>query len=352
LPTASGGLARLAAKEASAAGIELEPLLRAAGLTAAQIADADARLDVQAQIVFVDQVARVLGRDRLGFELAQTFELRTIGLLYYVAASSATLSEAVQRLQRFSAVSNEAAVFRCSGAGEMEIRLDYAGVARHSDRHQVEFLLTVLVRVCRAITGLTLRPARVEIAHPRAEGRPEYNSFFGCAPTFQAAYDAVAFEEACRHLPIVGADSHLRDILVRYCEETLWSRRKLRDSFRTQVENAITPLLPHGRPKARVIAEKLHMSPRTLARRLSDEGLTFASVLDQMRRTLATGYLEDPKLPISQIAWLLGYEEVGAFTHAFRRWTGQAPSSTRRSPPARDRPSPRPVRKLLRRAPA
>jgi AraC-like DNA-binding protein len=344
LPTASGALARLAAKEACAAGIELAPLLRASGLTAARIDDANERIDVDEQIAFVDEVARALGRDCLGFELAQAFDLRLIGLLYYVAASSETLGEAVQRVQRFSPVGNEAVVIRCSTAADMEIRLDHVGVARHSDRHQVEFFLAALVRMCRSITGMALAPVRVTIAHPRSEDISRYNAFFGCATTFQADYDAVAFPEACPRLPAVGADPHLSEILVRYCEETLWSRRKVDGPFRTKVENAIAPLLPHGRPRAHVVAQKLRMSPRTLARRLADEDVSFASVLEEMRRALASRYLEDPKLSISQVAWLLGYEEVAAFTHAFRRWTGQTPSMMRRSALAREGAGDRSVR--------
>src|SRR3954447_10263036 len=158
LPTATGAFARLAAQEARAAGSDLGPLLKTAGLTAAQIDDADERLSAKAQITFVEAVARAMGRDRLGFELAREFDLRTIGLLYYVAASSETLGEAVQRIERYSAVGNEAMVFRCGKGADLAIRLDYSGVARHSDRHQVEFFLTTLVRLCRSLTGMPLTP--------------------------------------------------------------------------------------------------------------------------------------------------------------------------------------------------
>jgi AraC-like DNA-binding protein len=95
------------------------------------------------------------------------------------------------------------------------------------------------------------------------------------------------------------------------------------------VENAIAPLLPHGKPAFSEIAQKLHLSPRTLARRLAAEGTTFARVLDEMRRELAARHLEDEKLSISQVAWLIGFQEVAAFTHAFRRWTGKTPSMVR-----------------------
>jgi AraC-like DNA-binding protein len=149
------------------------------------------------------------------------------------------------------------------------------------------------------------------------------------------------FRDDCRRLPVVSADPHLSDILARYCEETLASRQRARGSLRVRVENVIAPLLPHGKPQAQVIARKLNMSPRTLARRLADEGLSFASVLDEMRRELALRYLTDAKLSISQVAWLLGFQEAGALTHAFRRWTGQTPSEVR-SELLPDRVAPRP----------
>jgi AraC-like DNA-binding protein len=77
------------------------------------------------------------------------------------------------------------------------------------------------------------------------------------------------------------------------------------------------------------IARSLGMSKRTLIRRLSDEGLNFTEILQQLRRDLAVRYLDDRKLHVSKIAWLLGFHEVSGFTHAFKRWTGKTPSQMR-----------------------
>jgi AraC-like DNA-binding protein len=71
------------------------------------------------------------------------------------------------------------------------------------------------------------------------------------------------------------------------------------------------------------------MSERTLARKLSDEGLNFTEILQELRRDLAVRYLDDPKLHVSKIAWLLGFREVSAFTHAYKRWTGRTPRQVR-----------------------
>jgi AraC-like DNA-binding protein len=72
-------------------------------------------------------------------------------------------------------------------------------------------------------------------------------------------------------------------------------------------------------------AEELGVSRRTLARRLASEGLTFRKVLDSLRIDLAKRYLREKALPISETAWLLRYQETSAFSHAFKRWTGNAP---------------------------
>ncbi|TFZ55089.1 AraC family transcriptional regulator, partial [Methylorubrum sp. Q1] len=77
------------------------------------------------------------------------------------------------------------------------------------------------------------------------------------------------------------------------------------------------------------IAQTLGTSQRTLSRRLTEEGLSFESVLEEMRRDLALRYLRDTRLSISRIAWLLGFREATAFTHAFRRWTGRSPTEAR-----------------------
>jgi AraC-like DNA-binding protein len=101
--------------------------------------------------------------------------------------------------------------------------------------------------------------------------------------------------------------------------------------FRTVVENAIAPLLPHTEAQAKAVAKRLGLSERTFARRLAAVGLSFGEILDELRRDLAVRYLEEPNLQISQIAWLLGFRQQSAFSHACRRWTGKSPSEHRRS---------------------
>jgi AraC-like DNA-binding protein len=89
------------------------------------------------------------------------------------------------------------------------------------------------------------------------------------------------------------------------------------------------PLLPHGKARVDEIARRLGVSQRTLARRLSMEQMSFSAVLERLKIDLADRYLADDGLSISQVAWLLGYQEVSSFTHAFKRWTSKTPRQVR-----------------------
>ena len=123
----------------------------------------------------------------------------------------------------------------------------------------------------------------------------------------------------------------LNNLLISYCEDALAHRKRKQGSFRSAVENAIAPLLPHGKATAADVARQLGLSQRTFARRLSSEGLTFSELLENLRSNLASRYLVEGDMGVSEVAWLLGYREVGSFSHAFRRWTGKTPREVLRA---------------------
>jgi AraC-like DNA-binding protein len=329
LPSADGVLTRLACARARAAGIELDPLLRKAGLTCRQIDDGHLRISVQSQIKFLNIAANALRDEFLGAHLAQDFDLREIGLTYYVMASSETLGDALRRAERYSTIGNEGIALKYLDGKDIAIVLDYVGIARHSDRHQIEGWATALIRACQQLTNRRVLPTRVKFIHRRSEDCSELTRLLGRRAVFGADADEIAFAKTTKDMPVVGADRHLNELLTTYCEEALARRRTGRGTLRSRVENALVPLLPHGTARAGAIARKLGMSQRTLARRLALERLTFAGILDDLRSDLARRYLDDAQITISQIAWLLGYQEASAFTHAFKRWTGKTPRQMR-----------------------
>jgi AraC-like DNA-binding protein len=331
LPTAQGGLTRLAANRVRGAGIGLEPLLTRAKLTIDQIADPNYRIGVASQIAFLEAAAEAVHDDFFGLSLAEDFDLRDLGLLYYVMASSETLGSALRRASRYSRITNEAIVLQYQEASEPTLRLTYSGIPRHIDEHQIEFCVIALVRVARGLSGRRFLPKRVSMIHVRAKGRPKFARLLGTDVEFGSVADEITFPAGSAEWALVDADPQLNGILLKVCEDSLNARRGTAGTFRIKVENTISPLLPHGQGRANAVAKKLGMTERTLGRRLAQEGVTFSEVLQDLKASLAIRYLEEDGMPISRIAWLLGFEEVSSFSHACRRWTGKSPRELRRS---------------------
>jgi AraC-like DNA-binding protein len=282
-------------------------------------------MPVKNQVKFLSLVAKELSDPFLGIHVAEGIELREMGLVYYVIASSETLGDALKRLARYSGITNEGVRITCNEGKYITVRFDYVGVSRLSDRHQIECFVAILLRLCRLLTGLSISPTGVKLTHRRTELPAEIKKMFGCKVAFGSDVDEVIYPRTANTIASVNADPYLNSLLVRYCEEALSNRRAHSGAWRVKVENAIVPLLPHGQAKMEQIAKRLGVSRRTLARLLASEGCTFARILDALRLDLAKSYLREQNLRNSEVAWLLGFGEVSAFSHACRRWTGKTP---------------------------
>ena len=332
IPSATGGIARLACARLGELGKDPAIILSKVGLTSEEARDPAVRLEVRTQIKLLELAANEIQDDWLGFHLARSFDLREIGLVYYVIASSRQLAEALRNAERYSQINNEGVRLRFRmQAGSAVIALDYVDVDREADTHHIEFWLVTLVRICRQVTNGRLSPLLLKTRHFRNGIPAEFRAFFGVDIEFGANADEIWFPRPIALLPVVGRDEHLNELLRGYAEEALARKPRVRLTVRSKAEDILTELLPHGRATASEVARGLGMSSRTLSRKLAEEGTSFAELLDQLRAALAKRYLRDETLPVSEIAWLLGYREVSSLTHAFKRWTRTTPSRFRSS---------------------
>jgi hypothetical protein len=193
-PSAAGTLSRLACARAREAGIEVAPLMAKAGVTSRQVEDDNVWLSVQGQIKFLELIADALQDDFLGFHLARDFDLREIGLLYYVVNSAELLGDAFRRAERYSTIVNEGISLRLREREEIGVTFTYVGVERHSDRHQIEFWVTSVVRACRQLTNRRLLPSCVRFVHRRTGVVPSWTGFW-------AAMSSLAPRRMRSHFP-------------------------------------------------------------------------------------------------------------------------------------------------------
>ena len=176
IPTAGGGISRAAYALASDTKLSVGSLLRRANLSLEQAKNPRLRIAVGDQIKFLNLVADELDDEFLGIRLAQTADLREVGLVYYVMASSENLGEALQRVARYSTIQNEGVRIGYRAGKSVALTFNHFGVARRLDRHQIEFIIAFLLRLCRNLSGLSLVPSQIKLMHHRTRMPSEFKN--------------------------------------------------------------------------------------------------------------------------------------------------------------------------------
>jgi AraC-like DNA-binding protein len=306
------------------------PLLQRTSLSEYDFDDPHVRVPAADQGEFLERAAEAIGDAAFGFHLAEHANPREIGLLFYTASAAQNLGETLPLFLRYSRLVNEAlrlkAVRQSTG---VIVEFDFVGVSQQCVRQNTEFWLGVIVKATRGMTGRRVCPTRVAFPHVHNVDSRQFERFCGCPVEFGAPSGQLAYSNETLALPLITHDPHLLKLLQPIAEEAATARRMSTGSVRASVENVAQRLLPLGRVRVETVAKVLAVSVRTLSRRLSVEGTTFAEVVDQLRRSLAIEYPKEQGASVSQAAWQLGYESPSSLTKAFKRWTGRSPSAAR-----------------------
>jgi AraC-like DNA-binding protein len=317
-------------------GIDAEPALIGAEISRHQLSQDDVGLSVACQYRFLELAAAEANDQLLGLHVAAEMDLRSIGLLFYLTGSAPTVSEALENLAHYSRTTNEALVVEISRRKD-EVILAVRHVQEFDEPHRQFFELLALwfIRTLHNETNRNFTLLRVTFTHPRNSDLREVHRLLRCPIDFAQGVDSWVLSQRVMDLPIVSGDSQLLKILTAHADDLLAERHSV-TGLQSMVANQLASLLPSGEARAAAVARQLGMSQRSLTRHLAEEGTTFVEILEQLRQRLASRYLADDRMSVQQTAWLLGYSEVGAFNHAYKRWTGAAPRRMRK-PPATSR---------------
>jgi AraC-like DNA-binding protein len=268
----------------------------------------------------------------LGLHLAAEMDLRNAGILFYLAASSATVAEALKNLAQYAGTTSEAVLYEISPHEDATVVTVRPARAHDELGRQIsEFHAFAIIRALRMLTSRDFAPSRITFAHARNSDLREIHRILRCPVEFAHATESWVLPRSVTELPIISEDSHLLQVLTAHADDLL-TERGLASGLPSMVETELLRVLPSGKVQATVVARELGMSMRSLTRRLAEEGTTFGEILDRVRNRLALRYLEDQRMSLQQIAWLLGYSELTAFNHAFKRWFGTSPGRARNQP--------------------
>lgn len=276
----------------------------------------------------LEKAAQALNDPLLGLHLGQTITPAHLGSVGYALLACNNLADAFGRLQKYMRLIYDAEPMQAC-VTEQGVELEWGtGFGRPGELVDTA-AITALVQFARDMTGGAGGPSFVSFINPAPENIEPYLAYFGCPVAFAQPSTVLRFPVEYLGLPLRQPDPALRKILEQQAEQLL-AQLPSADDFQQALQRAILNLLDSGEPSLASVAKRLHMSSRTLQRRLADRELKFQAVLDECRQRQAEAHLADPRLQISEVALLLGYAEQSAFNHAFKRWTGLTPRGYRK----------------------
>jgi AraC-like DNA-binding protein len=250
-------------------------------------------------------------------------------LLSHLASSERTAGEAFSVAARYFRVLHEGITIALDREGEFACCRLVPAKGLRRPPIATEFLLAQWICYGRKVVGeAEYELSEVRFAHPASAALDEYQRHFESRVVFGAPRDELIFPGWNLELPTTNADPVVAAALAEKIERIL-SQFSDRPSLGSQVREWLVKQLQGGSPRIEALARHLHMSERTLRRRLGEEGTSFKQILDELRRELAIGYVQERQLSTGEIAFLLRYSEPSAFQRAFKRWTKLTPSEFR-----------------------
>jgi AraC-like DNA-binding protein len=316
---------------AAARGVDAQALARAAGL-AVPLAPLPESLAARDYIVLLALGAELSGDPHFGLHVGERVRLGTYSVYGLILLACANFAQALEQTQRYEQLAHDL------GRSRLDIEAG-AGLACYTwtshfpdaSRHLAESVFAGIRTFGSWLAGRPLAPRRLAFAHAGDADPAEYERVLGMRPTFGAPAHVACFDASLLAMPVPNADAGMYPVLQQHAERLLRDREDARErhGIVAQVRACVIRNLAHDRVRLSSIAAELALSPRTLQRKLSEAGASFQQVLDGARYALAQDYLRKPGLSLADIAFLLGYQEQSAFTHAFREWSGTNPGAWR-----------------------
>ena len=309
-------------------GVDPRRLCTTIGFDPSRANDPAARISLATEQALWESAAVECGDPDFGLHTAESLKPGAFDVLDYAVRSAPTFGIALERLLRYSRLTHEPAIFTMSsGSGTIRIEHCFRTGLVTPCRQEAEFTLASIVVIARQIVEGGLQPVRVEFMHAKPAETREHSRIFGVLPVFASRVNALEIDRRMLDQKLNTADTVLSRIIEAQAEALL--NTVAAQSVTEELRAAFAKLLPQGRCTISAVAGLLHMSERTLQRKLEQENTTFAKVLDDLRHDLGLRYLREGKITLAEIAYLLGYSEPSPFHRAFKRWTGSTPHAHR-----------------------
>ncbi|MES2163460.1 MAG: AraC family transcriptional regulator [Pseudomonadota bacterium] len=283
----------------------------------------DTVYSVQHWRMLLERAAQHLNEPAIGLQVGATISPAHLGPLGYVLLASSGVPAALERYVRYQRLVHDVSPVGWRLDGDLLV-LEWSAESRNVGLLVNQCGLAALVQFARDITGSGVTPLAVHFVEPQPDDVAPYSALFRCPLVFGAEVTRIDYAAGLLALPLRQPDPGLVAMLERQVQLRMGELPQ-KDDLAQQVRNHIAGCLIKGEPLLDNIAVEMHMSGRTLRRKLEQGGWTFRALLDETRFQMASEYLRDKRLGLPEVALLLGYSEQSAFNRAFMRWTGDTP---------------------------
>ncbi|ALJ13326.1 AraC family transcriptional regulator [Sphingopyxis macrogoltabida] len=312
-----------------ALGADPRPLLRETGLSADLLANPHQLISAPAAFRLLERSAEETGCLTLGLRMAEERSTANLGVTSLVIAHQPTLGDVLQALREYRNRINSTLVLHVEQVeGEVVLREDFALNAPIAARQSTDLALGVTARLCSSVLGELWAPLSICFAHgpPPAADMPIFARLFKCRPEFNCEFNGLVLRQEDLVRPNLRADTdlalHARDLIESAMAPAL--RTTAQD-----VEQSIMLFLPSGRATIQHCAAAMGLTVRTLQRMLDADGTSFSDLLGRARMQLSSQYLANPRTRVTDVAEMLGYGSIGAYTRWHVQTFGMSPRQWR-----------------------
>jgi len=308
-------------------GVSIPTVLRKAGLPRDLFEQTRILVSTDELFALWRSIDEVSSDPLIGIKLGVETKTERFHPMAIAALSTENLVAASEHMARYKKLTAPEEILVQLSPGEFSVSFRWLLAVDAEPPALTDYCFSWMRSLARHGTGTQLSPLRVEYVQERTN-RKQIERALGCEAVLNAPCNAIFFRASDATAPFVTRNAELLDLLAPQFEEQLKQYRE-EDSFLELVRRAIQDKLTGHRPSIDSVAQALHMTPRTLQRRLQDSGSSYQRLLDEARHQMARYYLSNSALELNEAAYLLGFEDPNSFGRAFRVWEGVPPSDWR-----------------------
>lgn len=317
------------ARAISHKGLDADRLFSHVGIDLKSMIDAGQHVQRQAITRLVNICARITDDPAFGLYISEFSHPLRYGLLSSALYSSHNLREYFQLLERYAKLIWSYSRLYLEEADDQARVVLALNKGVQSSPVQTDWWVAASLRDIQWVYGQAIVPTRIDMNRPEPKQVEKYQQAFGITPVFDMPNSAIYFNRSVLDKRLPGGNAQLLSQVERLLKDLVAENNK--EDMAAMVRLQIMRMLPEESISIDVIARNLNVSTRTLYNRLKRSNTSFQQILDDTRADLSKNYLEQDRLQVKEVAYLLGYEDYSNFSRAFKRWTGMSPGEFRDS---------------------